>query len=62
MANEEPFDDLDEQSPAADEGRQGFDDSTLSELGENGPETRFFDQDRFFGASWRRCLLAFRHS
>ena len=39
MADEEPFDDLDEQPAAADESGQGFDDPTLSEFGENRPET-----------------------
>jgi len=62
MTNKEPLDDLDKQPAAADEGGQSLDDPTLPELGENGPETRFFDQGRFFGASLRRCLLAFRHS
>jgi hypothetical protein len=38
MTNEEPLDDLDEQPAAADEGGQGFDDSTLSELQEKRPQ------------------------
>jgi len=38
---------------------KGLDDPTLPELGENGPETRFFDLGRFFGDLRRHNLLAF---
>ncbi len=61
MADKEPLDNFYEQPTAADESGQGLDDVTLSELSENGPETRFFDLGTFFGDLWRRFIVDFRH-
>ena len=62
MPNEEPFDDLDKQPAAADEGGQGFDDPAFSQFGEEGPEPGLSHLYRFF-SDLRRCFpLAFRHS